>query len=47
VNFGLRGIMLITVGKHGDESTIKAYVKSQGQERNYTELHKQQLQLFG
>ena len=45
--FWSKGYYVNTVGKHGDESTIKAYVKSQGQEKHYTQLHKQQLQLFG
>ncbi|MCX6179784.1 MAG: IS200/IS605 family transposase, partial [Chlorobiales bacterium] len=35
-----------TVGKHGDENTIKAYVQSQGRESEYKKLHSQQLRLF-
>ena len=35
-----------TVGRHGDENTIQAYVKSQGKINEYKKLHSQQLQLF-
>lgn len=31
--FWTKGFYVNTVGKHGDESTIQAYVKSQGREK--------------
>jgi REP element-mobilizing transposase RayT len=44
--FWSKGFYVNTVGKHGDENTIQAYVKSQGQEKEYKKLHSQQLSLF-
>lgn len=44
--FWSKGYYVNTVGKHGDENTIKNYVKSQGKEKEYKELHRQQLSLF-
>lgn len=41
-----KGFYVNTVGKHGDENTIKAYVQSQGRETEYKKLHSQQLRLF-
>ncbi len=35
-----------TVGQHGNEDTIKNYVKNQGTDLNYKQVHRQQLQLF-
>ena len=35
-----------TVGQHGCEDSIKNYIKNQGKEKEYIELHKQQLKLF-
>ncbi len=35
-----------TVGQHGNEDTIKNYVKNQGTGLNYKQVHRQQLQLF-
>ena len=44
--FWSKGSYVNTVGKHGDENTIQAYVKSQGKEKQYKRLHTQQLSLF-
>lgn len=44
--FWSKGYYVNTVGKHGDESTIQKYVKNQGNEKEYKELHRQQLSLF-
>jgi putative transposase len=44
--FWTKGFYVNTVGKHGDESTIQAYVKSQGRENEYKKIHNQQLSLF-
>ena len=41
-----KGYYVNTVGKHGDESTIRSYVKSQGREKEYKKIHSQQLSLF-
>lgn len=44
--FWSKGFYVNTVGKHGDENTIQAYVKAQGQEKEYKKIHTQQLVLF-
>ena len=44
--FWTKGFYVNTVGKHGDESTIQAYVKAQGREKEYRKIHGQQLSLF-
>ena len=44
--FWTKGFYVNTVGRHGDESTIQAYVKSQGLENEYKKIHSQQLSLF-
>ena len=44
--FWSKGFYVNTVGKHGDETTIQAYVKSQGNEKTYKKLHSQQLSFF-
>jgi len=44
--FWTKGFYVNTVGKHGNESIIKAYVKSQGRENEYKKIHSQQLSLF-
>jgi REP element-mobilizing transposase RayT len=44
--FWTKGYYVNTVGRHGDESTIQAYVKSQGREKEYQIVHSQQLALF-
>jgi REP element-mobilizing transposase RayT len=40
------GCYASTVGQHGTEETIRAYVKNQGREKEYKQLHVQQLSLF-
>ena len=44
--FWSKGFYVNTVGRHGDESSISAYVKSQGKEKEYIKIHSQQLALF-
>ncbi len=45
--FWTDGYFVNTVSKFGDETTISKYVKEQGDEKEYTILHKQkQLRLF-
>jgi len=39
------GYFVTTVGQHGNEPVIAAYIRNQGQEQNYKQLHKQPLQL--
>jgi putative transposase len=44
--FWTKGYFMSTVGRHGDEDTIKNYVKEQGRpEKGYKKLHSQELQL--
>ena len=40
------GYYVSTVGQHATEDAIKQYVKHQGQEKEYRQLHVQQLKLF-
>jgi putative transposase len=40
------GYYVSTVGQHGSEETIREYVKEQGKEDEYQQLHEQQLKLF-
>ena len=40
------GYYVSTVGRHGSEETIREYVKEQGKEEEYHQLHEQQLKLF-
>ena len=44
--FWTKGYYVNTVGRHGDENTIQAYVQSQGKLDEYKKLHSQQLKLF-
>ena len=44
--FWTDGYYMSTVGRHGSEDTIRNYVKQQGQENEYQQLHVQQLRLF-
>jgi REP element-mobilizing transposase RayT len=37
------GYFVSTVGEHGNENVIREYVKSQGREGKYKQLHKQKL----
>lgn len=45
-HFWTAGYYMSTVGKTGSEDTIRNYVKQQGQEKEYQQLHVQQLRLF-
>ena len=44
--FWTKGYYVNTVGSHGDENTIQAYVQAQGKLDEYEKLHSQQLKLF-
>jgi len=44
--FWTKGYYVNSVSRHGDEKTIQAYVKSQGKEEEYKEIHSQQLKIF-
>jgi putative transposase len=44
--FWTDGYYVSTVGQHATEVVIRQYVKKQGQEREYVQLHVQQLKLF-
>ena len=44
--FWTKGYFMATVGRHGDEDTLKNYGKNQGRaEKDCKKLHKQELQL--
>ena len=44
--FWTKGYFMSTVSRHGNEDTIKNYVKNQGRsEKDYKKLHRQELQL--
>ena len=40
------GYYVSTVGRQGSEETIRKYVKEQGKEEEYQQLHGQELNLF-
>jgi len=44
--FWTDGYYVGTVGKHATEEAIRQYVKNQGEEKEYKQLHVQQLKLF-
>lgn len=44
--FWTDGYYVGTVGRHATEDVIRQYVKNQGQEKDYKQLHVQQLKLF-
>ena len=44
--FWSNGYYVGTVGQHATEEVIKQYVKNQGQDEDYVQLHVQQLKLF-
>jgi len=44
--FWTDGYYVGTVGQHATEDVIRQYVKNQGQEKEYVQLHVQQLKLF-
>jgi len=41
--FWSAGFFIASVGQHGNENTISRYVKNQGQQEHYHQLHTQQL----
>jgi REP element-mobilizing transposase RayT len=43
--FWSKGYFISTVGRHGSEEVIRQYVKKQGTEKAYKQLHRQELQL--
>ena len=43
--FWTKGYFINTVGQHGNEETIQQYVRNQGTEKNYKQIHKQAIQL--
>jgi putative transposase len=43
--FWSKGYFISTVGRHGNEAVIRQYVRQQGQEQGYTQLHRQDVQL--
>ncbi len=44
--FWTKGYFVNTVGQSGNETTIATYVRNQGQEKEYQQLHREQLTLF-
>src|SRR6266540_3368220 len=40
-----KGYFISTVGRHGNEAVIRQYVRQQGSEQSYTQLHRQDAQL--
>ena len=44
--FWTDGYYVSTVGQHATEDVIRQYVRKQGQEKDYQQLHVQQLKLF-
>ena len=40
-----KGYFMTTVGQHGTEQVIARYIRKQGQDQDYKQLHKQPLQL--
>ena len=45
--FWTDGYFVSTVSRYGSEETVRKYVKEQGTEEEYRQLHGQQLELFG
>jgi REP element-mobilizing transposase RayT len=44
--FWTDGYYVGTVGQHGTEETVRKYVQNQGREKEYHQLHVQQLSIF-
>jgi len=44
--FWSKGYFVCTVGRHGNETTLKDYVKNQSKDKTYKVLHRQQMGLF-
>ena len=40
-----KGSFISTVGRHGNEAVIRQYVRQQGSEKGYAQLHRQDVQL--
>jgi len=40
------GYYICTVGRHGSEGEIQRYIAAQGRQKEYAQLHTQQLRLF-
>ena len=40
-----KGYFISTVGRHGNEEVIRQYVRQQGSEKGYRQLHRQDVQL--
>ena len=45
--FWTDGYYVSTVSRSGSEETVRKYVKEQGSQEEYRQLHEQQLRLFG
>ena len=43
--FWSKGYFISTVGRHGSEEVIRRYVKNQGTEKDYKQLHSQAVQM--
>ena len=43
--FWSKGSFISTVGRHGNEAVIRQYVRQQGSDQGYTQLHRQDIQL--
>jgi putative transposase len=43
--FWSKGDFISTVGRHGNEAVIREYVRQQGSDQGYTQLHRQDVQL--
>ena len=44
--FWAKGYFINTVGRYGSEEAIRNYVREQGREEEYKQIHRQQLELF-
>jgi REP element-mobilizing transposase RayT len=44
--FWTKGYFINTVGKHGNEEVIRKYVRGQGHDGEYIQIHRQQMGLF-
>ena len=44
--FWTDGYYVSTVGRYGSEETVRRYVKEQGSQEEYQQIHEQQLKLF-
>jgi REP element-mobilizing transposase RayT len=44
--FWTKGYFINTVSQHGNEDTIRNYVKNQGSEKQYNKIHSQQISML-